>query len=514
MKVATKVTFVTGLLLCLLLAVLVYHTSLVARMASTGSQLASTQFRAGTLALEQARIATELAEFLKKHAVTADPAYAERARELTCAFDARLEDLEALSLSGLEEKEVTTLRRLWRDGGRAGSGATVGWAPDPDSPDGGIASAARLEKLSRVRDQAHAILEAARASIADQVEGSLRRSRRAERIARGVMAMAVGLAVIAVVVTVRSIREPLLRLTEGTRAVAQGQFWYQLDDTRGDEFSELARDFNTMVRRLDELDRMKEDFLAHVSHELRTPLVAIHETTTLLLEEETGPLNEQQRRLLELDHDSARRLSAMIANLLETVRMKHGAAVLDVSSHDLSLVIRQSLAQFEARAYEHNVHIDALLPETPACVRFDRDRMLEVISNLVENAITISPPDSTVRIRLAVERPEPRGSDAGPTPEKEPSDRGREVVLTVADMGSGVPDAHKELVFERFYRIPRGRHPQGRGLGLGLTICRETVEAHGGRIWVEDNPGGGSVFSLRIPAEGPTIPQQCCEDEA
>lgn len=512
MRVATKVTFGTGLLLGLLLAVLVYHTSLVGRMASTGLRLASAQFRVATLAIEQSRTAAKLEESLKKYAVTADPAYAERARELGAAFDARLEELGALSLSHREEKEVMALRRLWKEGGRTDSGAAVGWAPRPGSPDDDIVAAARLDELSRVRDQAQAVLEAARTSITHQVEGSLRRSRRAERIARGVMAMAVGLAVIAVVITVRSIKEPLRRLTEGTRAVAQGQFWYQLDETRGDEFSELARDFNTMVRRLDELDRMKEGFLAHVSHELRTPLVTIEETTTLLLEEETGPLNEQQRRLLELDRDSAQRLAAMIANLLEAVRMEHGAAFLDVSSHDLSLVVRQSVAQLEARASERNVRIDALLPPAAAIIRCDRDRMLQVVSNLVENAITVSPPDSTIRVRLEVEPPEPRASGAGSTHAEEPADEGREVILAVADVGPGVLDVHKERVFEKFYRIPRGRYLQGRGLGLGLAICREIVEAHGGRIWVEDNPGGGSVFSLYIPADGPTnLPQTCDE---
>jgi two-component system sensor histidine kinase GlrK len=139
----------------------------------------------------------------------------------------------------------------------------------------------------------------------------------------------------------RSISKPLAHLTEGTHAIAEGKFFYRLDTSRSDEFSQLARDFNAMTRRLDELDRLKKDFVAHVSHELKSPLASMRETIEIMLDEIPGTLNEKQRRLLDLNRQSGARLTALIGNLLDLSRTEAGVMEYDLKSHDIVALTRE-----------------------------------------------------------------------------------------------------------------------------------------------------------------------------
>ena len=154
---------------------------------------------------------------------------------------------------------------------------------------------------------------------------------------------------------VQSISRPLKQLTQGTRTIAEGKFFYRLDTTRHDEFAQLAKDFNTMTLRLDELDQMKKDFVSHVSHELKAPLASMQETIRLLLEQIPGPLNDKQRRLLELNLASGRRLSTMIGNLLDLSRFEAGVVQYELKSNDLIALVRTAAADLEPHAGEKDL---------------------------------------------------------------------------------------------------------------------------------------------------------------
>jgi signal transduction histidine kinase len=321
----------------------------------------------------------------------------------------------------------------------------------------------------------------------------------AELVLMSATLLALAISILVSLLIVRSISKPLGHLTEGTRAIAEGKFFYRLDTTRNDEFSELARDFNTMTLRLNELDKLKKDFVSHVSHELKSPLASMQETIQLMLDQIPGPLTEKQRRLLELNRQSGRRLTSMIGNLLDLARTEAGVMEYELKSLELAPLVRNAIAELEVLAHERQIQIEAAFKEEPLLVICDGDRIVQVLVNLIGNAIKFSPKAGIVWVQMdAVQS----------IPEKMPDqwrrligDAGKDGyfgLVTVADSGPGIPDWDKEKIFEKFHQVKQGKKLPGQGAGLGLAISRTIVQAHGGAIWTDDNPGGGSRFFLLL----------------
>jgi signal transduction histidine kinase len=291
-------------------------------------------------------------------------------------------------------------------------------------------------------------------------------------------------------------------LTEGTRAVAEGEFSHKLPVAGSDELSQLASDFNLMTDRLTELDQMKKDFVSHTSHELKTPLASMHETIRLLLDEIPGPLTEQQRRLLELNLQSGLRLSTLIGNLLDLSRMEAGVIEYSMHRQDLRMLLRTAAAEFEIPMKEKLIQFEMRLPEEPVMADFDTDRMIQVVDNLLGNALKFSPPGSTVRLYLRRDNAVPAAaySSGFSRVTGEPQEGGF-AIIAISDTGPGVPTNEKRGIFGKFYQVRRSANKlAGQGAGLGLAISRTIVEAHRGAIWVEDNPGGGSTFCVLLCA--------------
>lgn len=325
-------------------------------------------------------------------------------------------------------------------------------------------------------------------SIVGAMEGSLAAAeasaRRAERIALAIAVAAFAASVLLSVALLRAILRPLARLAHGTREVSTGRFGHRLPDAAPSEFAGVARDFNTMAERLEELDRLKKDFVSTVSHDLKTPLSSMQETVEVLLEELPGPLTTRQRKLLELNRESARRLAHMLAKLLDLSRLEaESAPHRDVI--DLASVARESVARFDVARPGRGPCITLTAPSAPLWVRANESGVAQVLDNLLENAIKFTPAGGTIRVAVA-------HLPANGT-----------VLLSVADEGPGVPDAEKDRVFERFHQTTTGRAASHRGVGLGLSICRHIVDAHGGVIWVADHEPRGAVFCVLLP--GPSV---------
>jgi signal transduction histidine kinase len=329
-------------------------------------------------------------------------------------------------------------------------------------------------------------------------------ARRARWVSVSAGVFAVVLSTAIALIVLRSIAEPLRHLTAGTRALSEGKFFYRLDTSRHDEFAQLAKDFNAMTVRLDELTAMKKGFVSHVSHELKAPLASIQETVHLLLEGIAGPLSDKQRRLLELSFQSGKRLSTMLANLLDLSRHEAGVMEYDQSPQDLAAIVRGAVNQFTDPAAQKEIAVAAELPSDPVVVECDPDRMIQVLGNLLDNAIKFSPRGGTVVAEL-------RRVDA--VPEGLPASQGARVgapglpgefaLVSVSDRGPGVVETRRQIIFENlrqesFGRTPGARKLAGQGVGLGLAISKIIVDAHGGALWVEDNPGGGSVFRVLL----------------
>ncbi len=234
-----------------------------------------------------------------------------------------------------------------------------------------------------------------------------------------------------------------------------------------------------MTEKLGQLDQMKKDFVSHVSHDLKAPLASIRQIMHLLLQEIPGSLNEQQKGLIQLSYNSAERLAAMVGNLLDVSRMEAGAMEYDIAPHDLLPLIKAVADEFSVQAREKGIRLSVDCGRPSVFVQCDRDRIVQVIGNLFENALKFSPGNSEIITRIG------EGQDG-------------EILISVSDSGPGVPDGHKERIFHKFHQVKYGKKIAGQGVGLGLAICKTIVEAHRGRIWVEDNPKGGSVFSFAL----------------
>ncbi|HVN75122.1 MAG TPA: HAMP domain-containing sensor histidine kinase [Thermoanaerobaculaceae bacterium] len=501
MRVSTRLVTGSGLLVALLGGVLAYQLWLMQQLARANRDLVSRRFRATQAALDLARRLDEFDEYARKFIVTRDPAYAERVGETRAAFTRDLSELGASVSADAEISETLRLERAWRRFPLTGISPEA-LAGELERVDPSDVERELSGPIAELRKQVWVVAGTIQAAIEAGVASTARAADNAERLSVGVMGAALVLGAAIVFATVRSINTPLQRLAEATRRVAKGDFSQHLEGSRGDEFAQMSADFNTMVDRLGELDAMKRQFVSHVSHELKTPLVAMQETNRLLLEGTPGPLTERQRRLLTLNLQGAERLAGTIANLLDLSSAEAGAMTYSFADHDLGALAERAAADFEALAGERLVAIEVRRPAGGVTAECDAGRALQVLHNLLDNAVKVAPPESAVSLTVAA-----AGGDAGPRagPRASPAC----VELIVADRGPGIPDAEKDAVFERFHRLRAGRRRPG-GVGLGLAICREIVRAHGGAIWMADTPGGGCSAHVLIPCRQPA-PREAAE---
>lgn len=480
-------------------AVFTYQVALIHRMQSINRDLSRINFLAARRSLEMMRDRDLVEEYTRKSFALADPDYISRLRESQEDFAASLRDMKSLGRTAKEQAEIDRLSQFWNafteDLVREAQALRAGNSSDIPPT--------LAKHLDRLRAQTYTVYQSATRAIEGEVERSAETGRHAEWISWSAAAVALVLSCLVSLLIVRSISEPLRYLTQGTRAITEGKFFYRLDTSRNDEFSQLARDFNMMTERLNELDQLKKDFVSHVSHELKAPLASMRETIHLLLEQIPGPLTEKQTRLLELSLQSGQRLSAMISNLLDLSRMEAGVLEYELKSQDLAALVRTAVAEFETQVREKALCLEKELPKDPLDVECDWDRILQVLTNLLGNALKFSPDGGVIGVRARC---------VNHTPEKMPeawrqkisqaAHDGQFALVEVFDSGPGVPDEHKERIFEKFHQVKQSKKLVGQGVGLGLAICRTIVEAHRGALWVEDNPRGGSVFVLLLRAGG------------
>jgi signal transduction histidine kinase len=495
MRLAARLTLGSALATTLFAAGLATQTVILRQLARSSSDVAAVKLRASTAAVELLADLDHLEANARRFYVTRDPAYAGLVCDGRDRLAGRLDELAALHLDGSSEEALGAVIATWKAFRLSGVAR-----PAMADELGGLDEGRLVEQVAQPLDRLHQgtlrLVVAIRRGIEADAVASVAASAASERLALAVALAATLVSAGILFLTIRTLRRRLDALTQGARAVAEGEFAYQLDAGGGDEFSEVAADFNLMVTRLGALDAMKHDFVSNVSHELRTPLVAMQETTRLLLEEVPGPLTGKQRRLLELNLGSAVRLGAMISNLLDLSRVQAGAPGSVMVARDLAEVIHAVVAELGPLQRERGIRI-TVKASSGVVVACDPVRIAQVVSNLIDNALKFSPPGEEVVVELGT------GSDLFPvdraTAAGGPGGAGSAglAVLRVTDHGPGIPPEHRTAVFERFRQLERT--PRRGGVGLGLAISRKIVEAHGGTIWVEDGPTGGSAFVVALP---------------
>jgi signal transduction histidine kinase len=226
----------------------------------------------------------------------------------------------------------------------------------------------------------------------------------------------------------------------------------------------------------------KNQFLSHVSHELRTPLTCIYQFVTILLDGLAGDINPEQRWHLSTVLESVHQLRAMIRDLLEATRAESGKIRIEPRFVLVDDVVRQAASMMAPTAKEKHVRLEVGLGTRIPFVYADPERVLQVLINLIDNAIKFTPGEGSVMVKACI-------VDADPNM----------AYISVADTGCGIAPEAKALIFERLYQDPNSVDNKRSGLGLGLFIAKELVELHGGRIWVASEIGSGSTFSFTLP---------------
>lgn len=474
MRVSTKLWSGYGLLLVLMGSLLVYHVNIIRDLADAQQRLTAVSVHVSVTSAEQLYRLDRLLEAGRKYDVTADSGYATLYAAIAVELDSAIAGLETLSRGELEAEEVADLVSLWeafRAEAADGTPAAV-----PETP-------VLANQVDAIKQAVIDVSQASRAVMRSEMDRGARNLSRARRSAWivGGAALLAGLTIILLII--RSISGSLGSLSAATRRVAAGEFEHRLEGSHDEEFRELARNFDAMIRRLVEVDELKRNFLAGISHDLKSPLASMTEAMRVLQEEVPGPVNERQRRLLELGLASGDRLSAMISDLLMLAQLESQAVQYSFEPTDVSNIVRHVVQRMEARLEQAGVAADVEAPES-LVIECDEARVSQVIENLLDNALKFSPEGGIVHVEIASAQ-ENGGRDG--------------VYVRVSDDGPGIADEDKTAIFERFTQRGESGGSAG-GVGLGLTICREIVAAHDGYIGVEDRPGGGSTFVVALPA--------------
>jgi K+-sensing histidine kinase KdpD len=238
-----------------------------------------------------------------------------------------------------------------------------------------------------------------------------------------------------------------------------------------------------------ELEQTREAITETIVHDLRSPMSAIVGALDLLSDCLYDPtVREQDEIVIEqallVAQRSANRVLSLTEAFLDIARLQSGRMVLDYENIDLANLISELLVEFKAMANDDSVILRSQIPADLPAVLADREKLIRILTNLVDNAIKFTPEGEYITVSV-----------------KPVTDNGV-ITITVEDSGPGIPAEYREKIFERFVQVP-GQRPRRRGTGLGLAFCRLAVEAHGGRIWVDDSPEGGSNFSFTLPVAPP-----------
>jgi len=285
---------------------------------------------------------------------------------------------------------------------------------------------------------------------------------------------------------IASMRRPLEDLVEASGQLAGGDLDARVKvgglsetATLGGAFNEMAEELQRRAGERDQLDRMKDEFVLTASHELRSPLTSVQGFAELLLLERER-LSPKQVETVEVILDNTRHLVRLLNDLLDLARSDAGRLTIRPEPTDVSSLIgdaaRTMRAQFDSHRQELSEEIEPDLPQVEA----DRDRIRQVLVNLLTNANEYCPQGAAIRVK------------AGRA--------GADIEIDVIDDGPGIPDEQLEHIFERFTRGDAGETQRVGGTGLGLAISKSLIELHGGTIEAWSTPGNGSTFRFRLPA--------------
>ncbi len=274
----------------------------------------------------------------------------------------------------------------------------------------------------------------------------------------------------------RSILGPVSVMTNASQRIAEGHYDERVPLKGNDELNQLAGSFNQMAEQLEQVETMRRRLIGDVAHELRTPLTAIKGAAEALMD---GVLPASDETYLQI-HAEAERLSHLVDDLQELSRVESRAIQLKIHPADSTALIQTVSKRLQHQFDEKCVTLIPSLPHVPIMILADEDRIIQVLTNLIGNALQYTPENGTVSVSIEREKNEAR--------------------ISVRDTGFGIPAEYLKHIFDRFYRVDKSRSRAHGGSGIGLTIAKHLVEAHGGKIWAESaGENKGSIFIFTLP---------------
>jgi signal transduction histidine kinase len=479
---------VASIVLALLVAGVfaVFIQAVSALNAATQRETRAKDVRAGTVELE--KLVIDLETGLRGFVLGGDERFLEPWTAARAELQRRLRRFQRLSSPSTEDTARQIVIDI-NDYVEGWSAPLVGVArTDPAAARSAEAVAEGKRRTDGIRAGFDKFLSAEDELAASAAESANRQADRAIALAIAGLVLSAMLIVLFGVYLARSTAGPVRAVAGAAERLAEGDFSTRLEEEGPGEVGALTESFNRMAEQLDrheteledqnrklrESERLKSELVSIVSHELRTPLASVLGFTSLLLTRDVEP--EDRRRYLEIIDSQGRRLSSLLNDFLDVERLEEGQLELARELIDIKALVGEQARLFAGQSSKHR--LDVVLPPRPLPVRGDPDRLAQVVANLLSNAIKYSPDGGTVEV----------------VGERE----NNLVRISVRDEGLGIPDELQQRVFAKFFRGNAGASGI-QGSGLGLTIARSVVEAHGGRISFKSASGKGSVFWLELP---------------
>jgi len=274
----------------------------------------------------------------------------------------------------------------------------------------------------------------------------------------------------------KRITNPLKEMTIAARRISSGEWQNKLSFKGNDEVAVLAESFNHMVETLENLEKMRRDFIANISHELRTPMTSINGFIEGILDG-TIPA-EKQKDYLNIVKDEVKRLQRLVNDLLDIARMEAGEMKMNVSSFDICEVIRIGVIYLQKELEDKNLNFRANFDREAMFVLADKDAIQRVVINLLHNAVKFTPEGGNISVTVC----EAKGK----------------AEISVSDSGEGIPDEDLPYVFDRFHKADKSRSKDKTGVGLGLYIVKNIIKAHNEFITVRSKLGEGTTFTFHL----------------
>ena len=292
----------------------------------------------------------------------------------------------------------------------------------------------------------------------------------------GVMLAVVGLIVMSSMIFINNVVAPVSAVSEAAKRISGGSYGVQIPNKYSDEMGELVDNINDMSRKIGESERMKSEFISSVSHELRTPLTAINGWGETLLADESNDV-QQIKRGVQIMVKESRRLTNMVEELLQFSRLEDGRFTLQVEDTDLQAELEDAVYSYRELFRQDGIALEysSDRAEYGEVISGDPERLKQVFCNLLDNAAKHGGSGKRIAVHL--------------------SQQEGEYVITIRDFGPGIPEAELPYVKQKFYK----GSSKARGSGIGLAVCDEIVQRHGGRLDIANAEGGGTVVTVYLP---------------